>query len=240
MLRAESPQRQIRAFLITTMQQSHKNAFFAAAQQFTCWIGLREPNVLSEKWIGRPGHVPKGAACKAKTADNPGHRFSGLVMDPVLCPDAFIGTSLSDALKKWKNDFARGGNLPLGFSRAESGPEKGLVKEKGSAIYADFDLMAINKSNPEGEFLFTDLPEQRALFAKVEPMLNGALGAKLIQHGAEFMWDEKIGARTRENVIWFGPGRRMLIGESSIQDKPICPQCNVWHEGARCPHMLLH
>ncbi len=212
------------------------NVFFTAAQQCTCWIGLREPNALSEKWIGKPGFVPKSEACKAKSADNPRHKFAGLIVDPILCPDAYLASP--EAEKTWRQKFAIGGRLPANFSRAESGPEKGLVKERGSAIYADFDLMALSKSNAEGEFLFTSLDEQKELYRNVEPILNRGLGAKLIQHPAEFMWEKGIGVRVSENILWFGPGRRTHFGISSIQDMPICPRCNVWHEGQLCP--LLH
>ena len=81
------------------MRQPHKNVFFMAAQQFTCWIGLREPNELSAKWIGKPRHEPKGESCKAKTADNATHRFGGLVVDPILCPGAFRPDTLQTAVR---------------------------------------------------------------------------------------------------------------------------------------------
>jgi hypothetical protein len=220
------------------MRQTHTNVFFTAAQECTCWIGLREPNDLSDKWIGKHGFVPKSEACKAKSANNPRHQFGGLVMDPILCPEAFLPASLAEAVNTWRQKFTMGGQLPPKFSRAESGPEKGLVKENGSAIYADFDLMALSRSNAEGEFLFTSLEEQKELYRKVEPILNRGLGAKLIQHPAEFMWEKGIGARAFENILWFGPGRRSHFGISSIQDMPICPRCNVWHAGQSCP--LLH
>jgi hypothetical protein len=218
------------------MNPKHMKAFFDAAQEFTCWIGLREPNELSAKWIGRPGYVPKSELCKAKTADNSRHEFGGLVVDPILCPDAFLMPR--EAARTWTQEFAPGGRLPARFSRAESGREKGLVKENGSAIYADFDLMAISKSNTAGEFLFTAYEEQEELYAKVGSFLNRGLGAKLIQHGPEFLWKKAIGARERENVLWFGPARHTRPGISSIQDMPICPRCNVWHRGQLCP--LLH
>lgn len=198
------------------MKQTHKDIFFAAAEEFTCWIGLREPNALSQKWIGIPRHIPKGEECKAKTADSPTHRFGGLVVDPILCPEAFTHASLQSAIKTWEQKFLKHGRLPSGFSRAEQGMEKGLVKFNGSAIYADFDLMAINRSNPNGDFLPTSLPEQQQLFAQVEPVLNRGFGAKLIQHGAEFMWDKGLGARESEFVLWFGPGRRFKQTISSM------------------------
>lgn len=198
------------------MNEIHKNVFFNVAQQFTCWIGLREPNTLSAKWIGRPGHVPKMEECKAKSADNPSHRFGGLVVDPTLCPEAFLPGSLPTAISTWKQKFMKGFNLPPGFFRAETGPEKGLVKFNGSAIYADFDLMAVNRSNIHGDLLPTSLHEQKELFSKVAPMLNQGLGANLIQHGAEFMWDKGLGARESEWVFWFGPGRRFRQSLSSM------------------------
>ena len=198
------------------MQEKHKNVFFSAADKFTCWIGLREPNELSGKWIGLPNHEPKGETCKAKSADNGNHRFGGLVVDPVLCPEAFRPDSLPAAIKTWKQKFLIGGRLPDGFARAEHGMERGLLKHNGNAIYADFDLMAINRSNFQGDFLPTSLSEQQSLFASVEPVLNLGLGAKLIQHGAEFMWDKGLGARESEWVLWFGPGRRFRQVMSSM------------------------
>lgn len=198
------------------MRQTHKNVFFAAAQEFTCWIGLREPNALSVKWIGMPRHIPKGEECKAKTADNATHRFGGLVVDPVVCPEAFKRTSLQAAVNTWQQKFLKHGRLPSGFSRAETGGEKGLVKFNGSAIYADFDLMALTLSNSNGDFLHTSRSEQEELFAKVEPFINRGLGAKLIQHGAEFMWDKGLGARESEFVLWFGPGNRFRQTMSSM------------------------
>ena len=198
------------------MRQDHKNVFFMTAEQFTCWIGLREPNELSGKWIGLPRYEPKGESCKAKTADNAAHRFGGLVVDPVLCPEAFRPDTIQAAVRTWQQKFLTAGRLPAGFARTEIGPEKGLVRHNGSAIYADFDLMAINRSNTQGDFLPTSLIEQKELFANVEPVLNRGLGAKLIQHGAEFMWDKGVGARESEFVLWFGPGQRFRQTLSSM------------------------
>ena len=198
------------------MRPAHTQVFFDAAQQFTCWIGLREPNELTEKWIGRPGCQPKPESCKAKTADNAAHRFGGLVVDPVLCRDAFTPLNLKAALDTWQHKFLIGGRLPANFTRAESGPEMGLVKLNGAAMFADFDLMAIVRSNARGEFLFTSNAEQAQLFAAVEPVLNRGLGVRMIQHGAEFMWDQGVGARESEWVLWFGPGRRFNRWHSSM------------------------
>jgi hypothetical protein len=201
------------------MRPEHKEAFFLAAQQFTCWIGLREPNPLADRWIGRPGYAPKPEECKAKTADNPAHRLAGLVVDPVLCPQAFKADTRQVAVEKWQKAFLTAGRLPGGFTRIEHGPDAGLVKYQGAALFADFDLMAINRSNARGEFLQTSNEEEEQLFALVQPELNRRLGAPMIQHGAEFMWDKGVGAREFEYVLWFGPGRRFNRWPSSMPTK---------------------
>lgn len=198
------------------MREAHKNVFFNAAQQFTCWIGLREPNPLADQWIGRAGYTPKAMACKAKTADQASHEFGGLVADPTVCPEAFRLETRRDATETWKNKFLIGGRVPPGFTVVESGQERGLVKHHGAFIYADFDLMALLKSNAQGEFLPTSQSEQQQLFGRVVLVLNGGLGARMIQHGAEFMWDKGLGARASELVLWFGPGRRFNTWPSSM------------------------
>jgi hypothetical protein len=196
------------------MREAHKAVFFDTAQQFTCWIGLREPNALADQWIGRHGYTPKGEACKAKTADNPHHRFGGLVVDPTLCAEAFA--SRTEAEATWRDKFLVGGRLPAGFVRIESGPQKGLVKHNGKFIHADFDLMALVRSNQRGEFVATSSDEQKELFDAVVPVLHRGLGAPMIQHGAEFMWRDDVGARASEFVLWFGPGRRINRWPSSM------------------------
>src|SRR4051794_32480819 len=94
------------------MKPEHKEIFFKAADQFNCWIGLREPNKLADKWIGKPGFRPKGINCSAKTADNDFHKFSGLVIDPFLSPDAFKPATLNEAKEKWTTKFLVGNKLP--------------------------------------------------------------------------------------------------------------------------------
>src|SRR4051812_30352561 len=154
------------------MLDQHKKIFFQAAHEFSCWIGLREPNELSDKWCGRPGFRPKGEECKAKTADNPDFAYAGLVVDPILCPHAFRDDTRATAVEKWKKDFLIGGKLPPGFGRVEHGAEKGLVRYQGKAIFADFDLMAISKANDRGDHLYTTNTEENALFNKVSHYLN--------------------------------------------------------------------
>lgn len=204
------------------MRHDHVEVFFDAAQHrdasgrvVYCWIGLREPNPFADRWIGRVNAIPKPVSCKAKTADNPNFPFAGLVVDPVLRPEAFEPGSLAGAVDCWNEKFALGGRLPVGFTRDDSGPEAGLVKLGGSAIFADFDLMAISRSNASGERLFTSEQEERELFTAVEPILARGLGVPMIQHGTEFSY-EGVGARPSEQVFWFGPGRRFEAWPSSM------------------------
>src|SRR5262245_1948414 len=198
------------------MLQNHMDVFFAAADQCSCWIGVREPNSLAEKWIGKPGYIPKGLNCKAKTSDNSSFAWAGLVVDPTARAEAFTKGTLIEATNTWKNKVPKPQHLPPGFTCVQVGPERGLVKFGGSAIFADYDLMAISRSNSRGEMLFTDRAQQDALFGRVEPLVNKALGVPMIQHGPEFAYEAGVGAREFEWVFWFGPGRKFKRGPSSM------------------------
>jgi len=198
------------------MLEKHKEVFFHAAQKYTCWIALREPNPLSDQWVGSPGGIPKSMDCKAKTADNPAWRFGGLVVDPTVCPQGFHRQTLEEAMRTWKEKFLHGNRLPGGFSVVDRGTDKGVVRKNGSRIFADFDLMLINRANEKGEILFTSEAEQEVLFASVQPAINQGLGVPMIQHGAEFMWKGGVGARESESVFFFGPGRRFKVEHSSM------------------------
>lgn len=194
----------------------YKKVFFDVAHQYTCWIGLREPNPLSLPWVGQPGYGPKPETCKAKSADKQGHRYAGLVVNPKSCRDAFTARTLQLAIDTWDHKFAPGGRVPSPYQLIGD-----LVKLNNCAIHADFDLMAIVRSNAGGDFLDTPMMIQEELFRVVKPALNNGLGSPMIQHGAEFMWDKGVGARASEFVLWFGPGRRFRQSMSSMpQDAP--------------------
>ena len=198
------------------MHSQHKTVLWDVAQRHTCWIGLREPNPLSDKWIGRPGGVPKPLSCKGKTADNSTFPFAGLVVNPLLCPQAFTPASLGAATEAWKNKFLeKGGRLPAGYTCVEDGPEKGLVKLRGSYLFADFDLMSLVRATEDGKFLFTSEEELKDLFVAVQLELNRGLRVPMIQHSVEFLYKE-VGAREFEYVLWFGPGRRFNRWPSSM------------------------
>lgn len=195
--------------------------FFRVAQQHNCWIGLREPNPLSLKWAGKPGYLPKPERCKAKSADNPAYTYAGLVVSPIMCPQAFTPQTLNLAVDSWNQKFLQAGHVPLEFQVIQSGPEAGLVKMYGKALHADFDLMSIVKAGPDGGLAYTEPAEEQALFAEVEPALNQGFGIPLVQHGSEFMWEEGLGARAFEYVLWFGPKRGFQRAPSSMPPAPL-------------------
>ena len=191
------------------MRTAHEQVFFDVADQLTCWIGVREPNPLSDRWIDWPGGVPKPLECRAKTADNPLFRFSGLVVDPTLCPEGF--KDVGGATATWNDNFLEAGRLPPAFTRGEHEPERGLVRLRGSLLFADYDLMAICRATEDGDFLITSEGFQ----GEVQATINDGLGVPRIQHGAEMMY-KKVGARELEDVLWFGPGRRFNVWPSSM------------------------
>ena len=137
------------------------------------------------------------------------------MVNPVLCPEAFTAATRGEAVKKWES-FTLGGRLPVGFTCAESGPEKGLVKYRGAAIHADYDLMNISRADKQGKFTFTTNSKEMALFGQARPLLNAGFGAELIQHGTEFSWTGGVGAREREQVLYFGPNRAFMQATSSM------------------------
>ena len=197
------------------MIQKHKSVFLETAAQFSCWIILREPNELSDKWIGTPGYKPKRVTCQAKSADNPDHPLAGLVVNPEISPEAFKRESLSMALEAWKTKFLTTGKYPPYYSCIESGPQKGAVKRSGAFIHADYDLMTIVKSNDQGDFLDTSKKDLYKLFRAVRAVLSRRLGIGMIRHGTEFQYFQ-VGAKEYERVIMFGPGRREEWSVSSM------------------------
>lgn len=197
------------------MKREHHRIFLEAAQRFNCWIGLREPNPLADKWIGRAGYIPKSDKVKAKTADQSDHPLAGLVVDPTLCPDAFSAASRKRAAENWNP-----AGLPGGAIVVQDGPQKGLVRLNGKGIYADFDLMCLVKAGERGEMLYTTDTECMALHTRVALFINTRIGVKMIQHGPEFDPSfKKVGAKESELVLYYGPGGKSRAGYSSMSEK---------------------
>jgi len=85
------------------MLAQHRHAFFKVAIKHNCWIGLRDPNPLSDPWIGEPKCYPKPITCKAKTCDLPGKPFSGLVVCPWRRADHFTDDRREKARAIWED-----------------------------------------------------------------------------------------------------------------------------------------
>lgn len=191
------------------MKREHHKVFLEAAQRFNCWIGLREPNALADKWIGRAGYMPKSSKVKAKTADQWDHPLAGLVVDPTLCPEAFSAGARKRAAGNW--------TLPTGATVVREGAQKGLVMLDGKGIYADFDLMCLVKADERGEMAYTTGSEAMALHVKVARFINTRLRVPMIQHGPEF--DPSfggVGAKESELILYYGPGGKSRAGHSSM------------------------
>ena len=197
------------------MEEEHKEVFWDAADIFECWIGVREPNPYSQDYESHSDAIPKPEACKAKTADNPDCELRGLVVSPILRPDAFQGGSRQRATDTWTDQFLDHGSVPAGFTVEESGDDRGLVRYNGMKIFADYDLMTLVRSNDRGEYLDSDAEDVAALAMQVEHFVNRRLPKPMIQHGPEFLFDG-VGGKHGEFVLWFGPGARFHIGPSSV------------------------
>jgi len=199
------------------MEAKHREAFFQAADQLQCWIGVREPNPLAGRWMGAPRCAPKPQSCQAKTADNPTHPLAGLVVNPNVREEAF--QNLIDAKAIWNSWIGKNRKqMPFGYSETSDGREAGLVRLSGNALYSDFDLMAIVRSNEQGEFLVTSTAEQREAYVKVRRSVNKTLGIPMVQHGPEMDYTKGVGAKPFERVLWFGPGHRVAVHPSYMKN----------------------
>ena len=221
------------------MLHRHKEIFFNIAQQFNCWIGVREPNELADRWVEQPRYIAKPLSCKPKTADNANDKVGGgLVVNPLLRPQAFTDGSREDAIKIWKKfliPFSRFNppffqrrtafkpetlqerfalKLPEGYRCIEDGKKKGLVTLDGCFIHADYDLMTILQADGQGNRSATSIDQTKVLAKTVVPILNNRFGFKLIQHGSEMEWRGGIGARDSEDIWWFGPKNQFLSNKS--------------------------
>lgn len=183
------------------MLPSHKAAFLAAADELRCRIYIRQPNELSDWYIGKGGYAPRNEMCRAETADNPGHFYKGLVVNPEASPDAFLPSSLERARRAWK-DFET--NMPPGFMIDNFGAFKGLVKYFGKALHTDYEVVHVSS-----------VDEQRdTLFWKIRQLLNEKMGVRMISQGVDSLWQS--GDQMQSGfLLAFGPGQETLIIESA-------------------------
>ncbi len=196
-----------------------------AADKFGVWVSLRDPNPLSEKYIGNGSFVPKGMLVKGKSADNPAHPLAGLVVDPMLCPEAFLPTSIFRATQTWLRWWcSKPGNIQV----IPTGSMKGMVVQDGKGIYADYDLLALQWADSStGDFQYTYSSAKdpgswaiELLYRHVQLYLNGRFGLELVQHGPEFdVTFDGVGSKEGELLHFFGPHRQYRFGRSGLRPR---------------------
>jgi len=147
------------------MPSRHVDAFKRAAGHFQVWILVRRGNPESKKWIGRPGYIPKLLDCKAKTAEFDAHgkeSTAGLVVSPILLPNAFGPVRLQKALEEWSKfephlyTFNPGTNMAADKAgkqyTIQMNPQhkhygcviyKPVYRAQADYIHGDYDLYAI-------------------------------------------------------------------------------------------------
>jgi hypothetical protein len=189
-----------------TMLEDDEKAFWAAADEFNCWIDVRKPNQHLERWIEDPTCIPKPVRCKAKTADRGPLR--GLVVNPLMCKRIFeVFSNPLRAVTFW-HTFARSINmhpekLPLPnkyYAVIESGDERGALTFCKKKIHSDYDLMAIRP-----------ISKKKPSWVEVRRYLNQYLTKKgMIRHVTEFMplsGGGRMGTSMDEEILSFGPNR---------------------------------
>ena len=161
-----------------------RSVFAAAAVQIGVYILVRGTNKASLKYVQDPRFIPKPIDCKLKTADQ--GDLAGLVVDPVLNPQAFSEKRREKAVK-WI------GTLPGRYTvdMAKNSRFVGCVQLGGKCIHGDYDLKAIVLRGQEFRnlSLVTELLGQDARrgpkFYEVQRWVNNAIGKPMVQHGAE-------------------------------------------------------
>jgi hypothetical protein len=160
------------------MPLRHVEAFKRAAGYFKVWILVRRGNRESLRWIGKDGYIPKLLDCKAKTADRDftGKECAGLVVSPILMPEAFTPEKLHKALEEWpkfepklyifdpkdpKKNLAEDSagkhytlQLDKGHKHYGCVMYKPVFRARAEYIHADYDIYAIvSADNPQSNRL---------------------------------------------------------------------------------------
>jgi hypothetical protein len=196
------------------------------------WILVRQTNPESLKYIGVPGFRPKPINCKAKTASrnfqtpsapNGVYELAGLVVDPFLCPYAFVDPAVRPGESRYAKQkrkllsaqdfwlrFAPGLKFPPGYALVNdpSSPHYGAVTLHGDFVHGDYDLYDIVQPGEETrnqaryEILDGEPHMRGELFDSVQPFLNTILGVDMILHGGEMQY---AGKHSRQAIEVFSP-----------------------------------
>ena len=202
------------------MRPQDERVFAEAAKKFQVWLIVRQTNPASWKYIGLSRYFPKPITCKAKTADldgQPGsgkprshYTTAGLVVDPSLWNNVFLGDKRASALKLWnefKADQLDVKDSGYAVDRDRNSHHYGCVLYNGKYLHGDYDLYDIIVVGHERANLAVvgtrdgarDFRPAR-LFP-VEDFVNGRIGAEMVHHGGQFQFSE----HTNDIVEIFGP-----------------------------------
>lgn len=202
-----------------------------AAAETGFWIVARKTNEHAHSFIGKPGYVPKGVSCKAKTAKDDCQalvdgtprwiRSGGLVASPRLLPSAFAPGSLQGVLHVW-HDFERRHLVPNDPEeyRLDTRPGSrhyGCLLKGTSWIHSDLDLFDVIKpasalsTAPNNERIRSEqLQGQTNLYTEYARIagnkINLLMGAPVVQHGAQ----AQFGDFDSEALDVFAPDGRMF------------------------------
>lgn len=175
------------------------------------WILVRRTNPASLKYIGRPGYSPKPLDCKPKTADQDvaGSQLAGLVVDPILRPQAFSPGKLPDAQDKWRQYSAAmlaSGRYSVDKQDPQS-PTYGLLRLGRDALHGDYDLYdIIDPSQAQRNLAAVETmlgqPHRRGpFFLSVQQFVNSRIRVGMLQHGGEMQFAD----HTEQSIDAFGP-----------------------------------
>lgn len=192
------------------MIADHERIFLNIADKLQCWILVRKPNDLLERWFGklvggRWECIAKPATIKAKSADNAQHALGGLVVNPELCPEAFSPSRRDKAIQIWRE-----WKQPAGITSVKEGPWRGLVLLRGKAIFPDYDLFDIHYASEDVKKVTVPWLSRRQaadLRNVITRAFNTSAGIDMIQHGPETFWPG-MGTTGKEELLVFGPGRQ--------------------------------
>jgi hypothetical protein len=185
------------------------------------WILVRGTNKDSLNYIGRAGYTPKPIDCKAKTAKlGP---CAGLVVNPHEAAQAFNDLLVQKRFWDEHGNPLKYSSRAARYSIESTGPLKGCVKLDGKYIYGDYDLKSVIVPGHESATvaLVTELQgvqnaRRGPKFYEVQRQVNNAIGAEMVQHGAE----DEFTAHSNDSIFVFGPKGEYeeLHGITQIQE----------------------
>ena len=198
-------------------------------RDYVACILVRDTNVASLKFIGLSGFRPKPIECKAKTANAPAHRFSGLVVSPYLLPEAFRPNGLLSAKKNWLS-FEKVMRSRPGWTIRQDGDLRGCVEFHGKLLHGDYDLFDVipvpkselgpgnklKRDQKVGHLAAIETLNGQASYRTwgIEPVkkyVNSMVLSPMVQHGAAMQFSGEF----EQNVHVFTPDKRYRFCENA-------------------------